>query len=392
MKRITFERTEANPQETLYVSVPKLNENEVIVPGSLALRFNIDLSGGHANNFLVDNVGRALVDKLVEKYPGTILQDTVGYDIYKIFEDLFLSQEGRDNMLQDGIQDEDLKKIRSKAGDKKTSGVALEIKLNGIYGTKYRIRLDHQILNDHGTFYPQALFNDLVFELTLAPASQVVRGSDPSKLKYKLTNIQLEYEMIRSKTLADEALSVYTSGKEFAYDHIQRDEVVTFAKGTDSRLNLRVNPQRRSLKGILLLFVEPYIAGVRQSETYLNPDLTKVSVTVNGSPNMLYNNGLEGIDVWEEVKRFFLKAKNKTQHMNATKFYTEDKFGLMIDLRSMADHSMHGSGTRLVNTKDGVQLELERNASGSGNVNCHIYVISDAQMNIIGRQLESVQY
>ena len=372
--------------------MPKLNESEVIVPGSLALRFNIDLSGGHANNFLVDNVGRALVDKLVVKYSGTILQDTVGYDIYKIFEDLFLSQEERDNMLQDGIQSEDLNKIRSNAGDKKTSGVAAENKLNGIYGTKYRIRLDHQILNDHGTFYPQALFNDLVFELTLAPASQVVRGSDPSKLKYKLTNIQLEYEMIRSKTLADEALSAYTSGKEFAYDHIQRDEVVTFAKGTDTRLNLRVNPQRRSLKGILLLFVEPYIAGSRNAETYLNPDLTKVSVTVKGSPNRLYNNGLEGIDVWEEVKRFFLKAKNKTQHMNATKFYTENKFRLMIDLRSMADHSMHGSGTRLVNTKDGVQLELERNASGSGNVNCHIYVISDAQMNILGRQLESVQY
>ena len=388
VKRITFERTEANPGETLYVSVPKLNENEVIVPGSLALRFNIDLSGGHANNFLVDNVGRALVEKLVVKYSGTILQDTVDYDIYKIFEDLFLSQEERDNMLQDGIQGEDLNKIRSNAGDKKTSSVDAEKKLNGIYGTKYRIRLDHQILNDHGAFYRQALFNDLVFELTLAPA----RGSDPARLKYKLKNVQLEYEMIRSKTLADEAHSEYSSGKEFAYDHIQRDEVVTFAKGTDTRLNLRVNPQRRSLKGILLLFVEPYVAGTRQAETYLNPDLTKVSVTVNGSPNRLYNNGLEGIDVWEEVKRFFLKAENKTQHMNATKFYTEDKFGLMIDLRSMADHSMHGSGTRLVNTKDGVQLELERNASGSGYVRCHIYVISDAQMNILGRQLESVQY
>ena len=392
VKRITFKSTEANPLETLYVSVPKLNENEVIVPGSLALRFNIDLSGGHANNFLVDNVGRALVDKLVVKYSCTILQDTVGYDICKIFKDLFLSQEERDNMLQDGIQSENLNKIRSNAGDKKTSGVATEIKLNGIYGTKYRIRLDHQILNDHGTFYPQALFNDLVFELVLAPASQVVRGSDPSKLEYKLKNIQLEYKMIKSKTLADEALSAYSSGKEFAYDHIQRDEVVMFSKGTDTRLNIRVNPQRWSLKGILLLFIEPYVKGTRQSEAYLNPDLTKVSVTVNGSPNKLYNNGLEGIDVWEEVKCFFLKAENKTQHMNATKFYTEDKFGLMIDLRSMADHSMHGSGTRLVNTKDGVQLELERNASGSGNVNCHIYVISDAQMNILGRQLESVQY
>ena len=392
VKRITFERTEANPQETLYVSVPKLNENEVIVPGSLALRFNIDLSGGHANNFLVYNVGRALVEKLVVKYSGTILQDTVDYDIYKIFEDLFLSQEERDNVLQDGIQSEDLNKIRSNAGDKKTSGVAAENKLNGIYGTKYRIRLDHQILNDHGAFYPQALYNDLVFELTLAQEDRVVRGSDIKQLKYKLTNIQLEYEMIKSKTLADEASSAYTNGKEFAYDHIQRDGVVSFKKGSDTRLNIRVNPQRRSLKGILLLFVEPYTAGTRDAENYLNPDLTKISVTVNGSPNRLYNNGLEGIDIWEEVKRFFVKDENKTQYMNATKFYTENKFGLMIDLRSMADHSMHGSGTRLVNTKDGVQLELERNASGSGNVNCHIYVISDAQMNILGRQLESVQY
>ena len=60
------------------------------MPGSLALRFRIDLSGGNAKNVLVRNVTRALVDKLVVKFAGTILQDTVGYDIYKTFEDLFL--------------------------------------------------------------------------------------------------------------------------------------------------------------------------------------------------------------------------------------------------------------------------------------------------------------
>jgi len=216
VKRITFDRTEVNPEETLYVSVPKLNENEVIMPGSLALRFNINLNGGHANNFLVGNVSRALVDKMTVKYAGEVLQDTVGFDIYKIYEDLFLSKEESDNMLLDGIQSEDLNKIRSNAGDKKTLGVNVENKPSDIYGTKYRIRLDHQILTDHGAFHPQALFNDLVFELKLVPASQVLKGSDPSKLKYKLTNTQLEYEMIRSNTLADEARSVYSSGKEFA--------------------------------------------------------------------------------------------------------------------------------------------------------------------------------
>ena len=84
VKRITFDRREASPSETLYVTVPKLNENEVLVTGSLTLLFNLDLAGGHANNFLVQNVTRSLVDKLLVKYAGTTQQDTVGYDIFKI--------------------------------------------------------------------------------------------------------------------------------------------------------------------------------------------------------------------------------------------------------------------------------------------------------------------
>ena len=163
-----------------------------------------------------------------------------------------------------------------------------------------------------------------------------------------------------------------------------------FDKGNSTRINLRVNPQRRSLKAILLLSVEPYMAGTRDSEKYINPNLTKVSVTVNGSPNRLYNNGFESMDIWEEAKRYFMKGA--TQHMNVEKFYTDNKFCLLIDLRSMEDHAMHGSGTCLVNTKDGVQLELEWDVSGSGKVNCHVFVFSDSQMNITGQQLESVQY
>ena len=33
VKRITFDRSEANPGETLNVHVPKLNENDFFVPG-----------------------------------------------------------------------------------------------------------------------------------------------------------------------------------------------------------------------------------------------------------------------------------------------------------------------------------------------------------------------
>ena len=57
-------------------------------------------------------------------------------------------------MLLEGIQSEDLCKIRSGSGDKKASVVDAENKLNKVYGAKYRIRLDHQILTNHGVFQP----------------------------------------------------------------------------------------------------------------------------------------------------------------------------------------------------------------------------------------------
>jgi len=99
--------------------VPKLNENEVLVPGSLVLHFDIDLSGQHANNFLVQNVTRALVEKMVVRFTGTRLEDTNSYDTFKIFKDLFLSKEQCNNMPLEGIQSEDLCKIHSGARTKK---------------------------------------------------------------------------------------------------------------------------------------------------------------------------------------------------------------------------------------------------------------------------------
>ena len=158
-----------------------LKADRTVHRGSLAVIFDLTVSG-HANNFLVNNVSRALVKKLMAKFAGEILQDTDGYDLFKLYEDLFLTEKERVNRLSEGIQSEDLAKIRCNAGDKKTTGVVKEIKLNGIYGSKYRIPIDHEILKNHGVFFPRALSNELVFELSLAPASNIVKGSDASKL------------------------------------------------------------------------------------------------------------------------------------------------------------------------------------------------------------------
>ena len=45
-----------------------------------------------------------------------------------------------------------------------------------------------------------------------------------------------------------------------------------------------------------------------------------------------------------------------------------------------------------MNSTDGVQLEIERDAKVSGDVKCHIFVISDSQFDIKKSQLDSVKY
>ena len=53
LNRITLNPSSANPGETLYITIPKLKENVVIVPGSVNLLFDLNVVG-HANNTLVN--------------------------------------------------------------------------------------------------------------------------------------------------------------------------------------------------------------------------------------------------------------------------------------------------------------------------------------------------
>ena len=78
--------------------------------------------------------------------------------------------------------------------------------------------------------------------------------------------------------------------------------------------------------------------------------------------------------------------------MRLAKYLTNNKFGIFLDLRSMAGTNMHGSGQRLVNSENSVQIALTGTTSGSGTVRCHIFSISDAQLNIMARQLLDIQY
>ena len=150
LNRITQTPSNANPGETLYIEIPKLSENMVIVPGSVFLIFDLTVSG-HENNTVVNNISRSLVKRRRVVFGGESLQDTMNYDLFQTYHDLFLPKEERENMLRHGISSENMRKLRTNAGNKDTSN-AKEVAMATLHNTKYCIPLDHLILTDHGFF------------------------------------------------------------------------------------------------------------------------------------------------------------------------------------------------------------------------------------------------
>ncbi len=386
--RVTLNPSSASPGETLYVTVPKLSEGVTLVPGSLKVGFELSIGGGQANNKVVNNVGRNVVSRLKVSFAGEILQDTNRYDLLKTYEELYLTKTEREDRLEQGIQTENLRKLRSNAGDKDTSDPK-ENALNAAHGARYTIPLDHPLLCDHGVLYPRALSEALLFEITLAPVERLVVGSDATKLSYSITNLELEYESLRDDGLARAAASAYQSGTTFFYEQIHLHKSLSISKPNDSIINESINLPRRSMTGLLLLFVEPYTAGTRDSEKFVFPDLKSVRVTIDGMPNKIYSQGYKPSDFWREAKKRFASVGSE---VTPGAFYGSNKFALWIDLRTIDDSEIHGGGLRLVNTRDGVHLEIKRKAGGTGNINCHVFVVADAQMNLMNGQLESIQY
>ena len=77
--------------------------------------------------------------------------------------------------------------------------------------------------------------------------------------------------------------------------------------------------------------------------------------------------------------------------MSRRKYYT-DKFACVIDFRTVDDDTVSGSGRHLVGAQAGILMEVEKEATTS-DLNCHVFVIADAMIDIIGTQLNgTVKY
>ena len=147
---------------------------------------------------------------------------------------------------------------------------------------------------------------------------------------------------------------------------------VAFHENAISRLNEEIK-----------VFVTP--SQYFEAKKIFNPDITEVKEIVNGIPNKIYSQGMRTRDVWEEVfRRSGRENRNRLLCWRYIwSFHQSQKYERQRSSQFRVDSGDY---------EEGVQLAIDRKASVSGKMKCHIFILSDAQLNIINREFESVTY
>ena len=384
---VTLNPNSANAEEDIYIDIPKLNPSLCLVPDSLHLLF--DFKNKNTKSWFLNNLSKLLKSRLVVKFSGEIVYDNTGESILEIYKDLWKPDYERADMIQYGIGNENVRKLISKDSSGATSGTTQKVSdklMFDIFGTKQCLKLE-KILSTHGLYAPYGMLNNFQYVITLPKASDImVAQSGQSVAGYSLENL-LEYETIENMDLAEKVLTEYSTGRSLSFNHDTLMKTVEWNK--DATLhNETINIPRKSMKAVVLLFKNKTIT---DSEEFVYPNITEVKVSIEGIPNSIYSQGIPKSRFFEEAFRIFHCGYESCESvMSLEKFY-KDSFALVVDLRTINDNFVYGDGKRLVNTQSGILLEIKKTAIAA-NVKCHIFVLSDGLLNIVNKDLSSIQF
>ena len=214
------------PDELLTVRFPDLKENQVIIPSTTKLTFNISLVGTEVNRTLAGNLGRNIIRKLVVKLEGNEMISIDDYDILYSYYDCWKCKTERLNAVFQGIieaegQTKNAIKHRINATNK--ANKAKDQTVASIYDNRFCIPLDFEILETSLPLYQYGLGSRLTYELTFADYSDVIKSTD-SDATYTISNISLEFDTIINASLASQIRTKYMKSS-ILYDRILRAHI-----------------------------------------------------------------------------------------------------------------------------------------------------------------------
>ena len=181
------------PGELLTVRFPDLKENQVIIPSTTKLTFNISLVGTDVNRTLVGNLGRNIIRKLVMKLEGNEIISTDDYDVLYSYYDCWKTATEKRNAIFQGIVEADGQienAIRHRINATNKTNDAKDQTVASIYDNRFCIPLDFEILESSFPPYQYGLGSHLTYESTFADYSDVLKSTD-SDATYTISNISL---------------------------------------------------------------------------------------------------------------------------------------------------------------------------------------------------------
>ena len=301
------------PGELLTVRFPDLKENQVIIPGTTKLTFNITLAGTDVNRTIVGNLGRSIIRKLVVKLDGNEIISIDDYDVLFSYIDSWKTATERRNAVFQGIvetdgQTENAIKHWINATDKANN--AKDQTVASIYDNRFCIPLDFEILESSLPLYQYGLGSRLTYELTYNDYSDVIKATDPDAT-YTISNISLEFDTMTNASLASQIRTEYMKSS-ILYDRILRARIIPLDK-SDTSFSIDINSPSKSLKGVLLIFTKERSSTkfTRDTEEFYNPKITKVEITVEGVPNELYAQNMEYRHQYDEIVKHFAEGRLK---------------------------------------------------------------------------------
>ena len=392
-----------SPDELLTTRFPDLKENQVIIPSTTKLTFNISLVGTDPNRTLVKNLGRNIIRKLVVKLEGNEIISIDDYDVLFSYIDSWKCKTERINAVFQGIVDvdgqtENAFKHRINAGDKAND--AKDQTVASTYNNRFCIPLDFEILESSLPLYQYGLASHLTYELTFADYSDVIKRTN-SDATYTISNISLKFDTVINASLASQIRTEYMKSS-ILYDRILRACIISLNDSSTS-LSIGINSPSKSLKGVLLIFTKERSATKFSHDTdkFFNPKITKIEVTVEGVPDELYAQNMEYRHQYDEIVNHFAEGQLKEagaiqkdpqlHNINIALYYT-DKYALWLDFQTIDDNRLHGSGQALQNTLEGICLQIMKKAGDAGKLSACLYIFQDAQINISDTQFLNVVY
>ena len=411
---VTHNPSDIDQNQLLLVRFPNLGSEDVIVPGTANLSFDIKLTSSvDTKRTIVSNIGRAIVKKLSIKFEGYEILSVDNFDIFGCYRDLWKTKGEKINAIRQGIIhkegcSENCMKIRVGSSGKDETKVQ-DKAIADVYGSKFVIPLDFEMLDSTIPYYQAGLGNRLCYEITFNDYDRVIYSAVTKTAagqeitpdaKYKISNISLEYEIVSNQTLAS-GIKMEYQNMALLYDRVLRHRQIRVNK-SDSVWNWSFNTPCRSLRGILVLFEEE-ASFKRDTSKFYNPKIEKVSVIIEGKPNQLFAQGLKPFEQYQEICKFFAEGNQKDASANQIQKYLElqgvkvgeyftNKYALWLDFRTIDENNLHGTGRRIENASEGITLQIEKKAETAGNLNAYIYLIMDAQLNIQNGEFVSAIY